>query len=385
MEIIDNSLCMSIKNKYSKLQCNHLKKFGDYCGVHSKCKNITRIDDIINNSTLTENSENNKFNLNQGLNVKTISTEDSSNKSDSEYNEDKINFETINENMKINEIRKFIKDNNLNISTRFSKNELLKKINEYKSSNCDYYSKINFIIIIQKYYRKYLIVRRYNCINTTDILTMQSKYNISEKYYIELTCENIKYCFDLRTLDQIIKENDNNDENIKNPYTLQPFSDNNLNYIKLRLNQIDNKFLEMKKIKLTEEQSIRQQCIDIFQKFNNLDNYTDYRWFLKLSIHELKILWKKAEDVWNYRCEIPYESKKKILKNINAFIYTYKLIDNINNKYKLQNIILSEFNRFVSEGTSNEDKKIGAMLMLTALVEVSPEAAEAMPHYIQVS
>ena len=53
----------AFKNKYSKLQCNHLKKFGDYCGVHSKCKNITRIDHLINNSTLTENSENNKFNL----------------------------------------------------------------------------------------------------------------------------------------------------------------------------------------------------------------------------------------------------------------------------------------------------------------------------------
>ena len=384
MEIIDNSLCMSVKNKNSKIQCNHSKKFGDYCGIHSKCKNIIRIDNIITSCTFIENIEEKKSNLNMGLNLKTITTEDFD-KSDFEYNKDKINFDSINDNTKINEIRKFIKDNNLNISTRFSKNELIKKINEYKSYNNDYYSKIKYIIIIQKYYRRYLMVRRYNCVNTTDILTMKSKYNISEKYYIELICEKIKYCFDLRTLDQILKENDNENENIKNPYTLQRFSDNNLNYIKLRLNQIDNKFLEIKKIKLTEEQSIRQQCIDIFQKFNNLDNYTDYRWFLKLSIYELKTLWKKAEDVWNYRCEIPYESKKNILKNINAFIYTYKLIDNINNIYKLQNIILSEFNRFVSEGKSNEDKKIGAMLMLTALVEVSPEAAEAMPHYIQVS
>ena len=64
--------------------------------------------------------------------------------------------------------------------------------------------------------------------------------------------------------------------------------------------KINKKSLELTKPHLTEEQKIRQYAIDVFHKFDSLDNYTDFRWFLNLTIHDLRNLWRKAEDVWNY-------------------------------------------------------------------------------------
>ena len=54
-------------------------------------------------------------------------------------------------------------------------------------------------------------------------------------------------------------------------------------------------------------------------------------------------------------------------------------------KLELQNVILNEFDSFVSLGETKDDKILGAMWMLTALVSVSSDAANAMPQYIQLN
>lgn len=54
---INALLCLSIKSKGSYIQCPHPKKQNsDFCGIHFKSKNITRIDKIINNSRLSINA-----------------------------------------------------------------------------------------------------------------------------------------------------------------------------------------------------------------------------------------------------------------------------------------------------------------------------------------
>ena len=48
--IINPLLCMSRKNNNTglNLQCTKKKKFGDYCGIHSKSFKILRIDELLN-------------------------------------------------------------------------------------------------------------------------------------------------------------------------------------------------------------------------------------------------------------------------------------------------------------------------------------------------
>ena len=52
-------------------------------------------------------------------------------------------------------------------------------------------------------------------------------------------------------------------------------------------------------------------------------------------------------------------------------------------KLKIQNIILDEFKRFITQGESVEECRTGALWMLTALVKVSPAQSEVMGWLIQ--
>ena len=67
-----------------------------------------------------------------------------------------------------------------------------------------------------------------------------------------------------------------------------------------------------------------------------------------------------------------------------AFRLHPNIIQNYVNKRYIKNILLDNFDRLISQGQTIDDKKLGAMLILTALVEVSSDAAFAMPAYIQV-
>jgi hypothetical protein len=60
------------------------------------------------------------------------------------------------------------------------------------------------------------------------------------------------------------------------------------------------------------------------------------------------------------------------------------MIKSIKSKIKLQNIILNDFSRLITEGIDREERKLGAIFILTGLVEVSHEASDALPHLIQV-
>jgi hypothetical protein len=123
---------------------------------------------------------------------------------------------------------------------------------------------------------------------------------------------------------------------------------------------------------------------DLFYRINMLDNYTDPLWFKHLSFTQLLTLYIKAEDIWNYRSNMNIESKKKIVNNGIAFNIPHHLLKTIKNYMKLQNIILDEFMRLITEGVDRDERKLGAILLLTALVEVSGDAANALPHLVQV-
>ena len=103
-----------------------------------------------------------------------------------------------------------------------------------------------------------------------------------------------------------------------------------------------------------------------------------------LNNYKLKKLYQAAEDIWNYRAQhLDMETKKKHIPNNDAFqmkvVDFYRLIDRV----EMQTIILNEFHKFITEGITIDERKTGAMWMLTALVEVSVDACNAMPWLLQ--
>ena len=153
-----------------------------------------------------------------------------------------------------------------------------------------------------------------------------------------------------------------------------------IDYLKKR-----NINVECEKSELSPEQEFQDKVVRVFHKFDMLDNYTDHRWFLYLSLDQLKKLYRACEDVWNFRAQLSPQNKAKIVHGGMAFHISLGKIFNFSHlrKRKLQNIILNEFDRFVTQGHDENERKLGAMLMLTALVEVSNDAAYALPQFVQ--
>ena len=123
---------------------------------------------------------------------------------------------------------------------------------------------------------------------------------------------------------------------------------------------------------------------DVFHQINMLDNYTNHMWFKNLNLHQLIELYIKSEDVWNYRSNMTIESKKKIVNNGVAFNIPIPVIKLYKSKSKIQHVLLDEFKRCINEGINRDEKKLGAILILTALVEVSYDASLALPYLVQL-
>ena len=89
---------------------------------------------------------------------------------------------------------------------------------------------------------------------------------------------------------------------------------------------------------MNEEQKFRNRMLMIFQQFDMLDNYTDFNWFANLDIIMLKKMYAICEDIWNYRAQLTFKSKKNIVYNGCAFTIHPNIIQTYHNKRSIQNI-----------------------------------------------
>jgi hypothetical protein len=383
MNHFNSNLCHSIKGKHNKNEqcCNKPKPNEKLCGVHLKSKNVIffckdlDIDKIFEKNIMIDD-----------IDIKDIDIKNIEDKEKISYTKEDL-FDNILQNkyLSVYNIRQSIKNCGLSkiINTKQSKPELIKAIKKVIESERYYVSNEKAIILIQSYFRRWLIFRRKICSNDSDILTFTDKYDIPDKYFYIFGDEstNKKYAYDIRTLLEII-----NSEYKSCPYTFRAFTNDEMETVSNHANRLIRHGikLEIEKQKLSPEEEVEMKMKDIFHQINMLDNYTNHTWFKNLNLYQLIELYIKVQDIWAYRSEISLEAKKKIIKNGIAFDIPIPIIKTFKTKIRLQNIILDEFNRFTTEGIDRDEKKLGAILVLTGLVEVSHEAAEALPHLIQI-
>lgn len=370
---INPRLCMSIKNKNSKIQCTRKRNHNsDYCGIHKRAKHIIRIDELLsidNTNVISDPMD---------IDTPIISKSEY-------YNENDILNKKIND-LRLSKLKKTFFHLNLKLKiSKIKKHDYYNALKKHFTTQIYYKDKLKHIITIQKYYRGYHVRKRSKCVNDTELYTGDSIYDIPIAYFTILRENGLIYGFDLRTVLKMIDINEKANKKITNPYTLNMIDFETLlkwDYEALLLRE-NNKSLMFDFDKKKVKYNVRQHMVDIFQEFDMLGNYTDYRWFEDLNMYFLKKLYKKCEDVWNYRAQIPNHIKRKIVKDGKAFDCNRSYINRMNNKTRLQKILLDEFERFVTEGETEDDKRLGVNLILTALVEVSIPAARALPHLVQ--
>ena len=382
MNNFNNNLCHSIKSKSDvSTQCCNKPKINEiFCGIHIKSKNV-----ILYKSN--NNSNNSAISINL-VDIKPLNIDMCiDNNIDQKIYEPTELFDKIlnNINLTVYNIRTSIKKSYLNklIDTKQSKQSLIQSLKKIIFRERFYLNNQYYIILIQSVFRRWIVQRRKLCCNDTDILTFTCKYEIPEIYFYIFKDKftKKKYAYDIRTLNEII-----NSDYPSCPYTFRNFTEEEKKEITLYKNQLIQCGInvDIEKKKLTIEEETDMLIKDVFYQINMLDNYTNHIWFKDLNINQLIHLYALMEDIWNYRSSMTLQSKKKIIKNGIIFNIPVHIIKHEKSLIRMQNILLNEFMRLINEGVDREEKKLGAILILTGLVEISHEAADALPHLIQI-
>ena len=379
MNVINPNLCLCRRSYKSKFQCKNKKKYGDYCGIHIKCyektgridrkskKQVNTIDDITLNNYMNYNihkmrmTDLKKLALKFNIYIKGIK------KKKQLYNTIICFFKCISKiSGSTNKINKLVKLQFI-IKTKYIQNIFgLPNIYRNLSNNS---IDINGDLIWSN-----------NDDNKKIINIALKAYDIFGFYE-----NNIGYCFTINAFEDNLKHY------TKNPYTTSSFSPQTLYNFKSRRKYIDknnnksNIISKKQNLHLDlNKQNIKYRTIRVFQKIDSLGNYTDYKWFLNLSINRLKLMYFFGKDIWNYQFTDINQKRKIILPNGVAFQENYTRINSYrqSQKEELQNLVLIQIEKLVTQGESDEYAKIGAWIVLTCLVKSSREAQRALPYYV---
>jgi hypothetical protein len=282
-------------------------------------------------------------------------------------------------NFKLDILRNTMEKYNLKFNMRIKKKELYFLLQEFLISVHDNKKNSVYIIKIQRWYRTMNLIRRLKCVNSHDFYIGNNKFEVSlSDVFIIKDISGHYYWFEINTFGNLLDTSET--DNIKNPYTLNVIDKYYIHKFQQKYSNIEfNITLD----DLNKDQLSRNRALSIFQKINKLDNYSDFNWFYNLSLSKLKKMYAVCEDIWNYRAQLPWTKKTQIVKDGMAFKIIPYVIQQYQSKDIIQNILLDDFDRLCSEGKTPDDKKLGAMLILTALVEVSYPASIAMPQYVQ--
>ncbi len=372
---------MSIRNKNDKSRCPYPSKDGVLCGVHQRAKNVqmyvqptadnpTSIPTLPLTPTPTPTPT-------LSINVASVGNSDGV---ESIVN---ISPNSLKPQKKVaKHVQKQVRD---------CEHECERE-RERSDSFDDILHKDRNVRKIQKWIRGIWRSRIARCCNESDFITFEKLADIPYPMIYFHHLENgIIQGYDIRSvilyIDQSLKENPT--KAIKNPFTCENFTNEDLMCIETRANvlKLSSANIKREEIPMNPEVEFQQYVLGIFQKMDFLDNYTNMDWFLNLTFSKLKKLYYAIIDIWTYRAQLPSEVKRRIVHNGFAFPVHNNVVermpDSAKNKRVLQKIILREFERFITEGATRDDRKLGCIFMLTGLVEVSPEAANALPQYVQ--
>ena len=286
--------------------------------------------------------------------------------------------------------------------------EICKHYNQKKSGNKPELIKkiFNFLYLshkilpIQKNYRRHLIrryckysgealLKRKQCINDTDILSLDNISTISFYQFFSFTDQdNNTYGFDLKCLANWLNKSKGNPTN---PYNRNTLSSDVLNAInkKIRLSKI-LQFPLLLTIQHTipkqHEQSYEFRILKVFQTIDELGNYTNPEWFLSLSRFQKTRFIRELYDIWFYRLDLTNEVRRNISPRGNPFrrfalniqVDIIAVSEEVLNKF-----ILSVMEEFIYYGSTDDYRNLGASYILTALTLVNNEVAVALPWLYQ--
>ena len=246
---------------------------------------------------------------------------------------------------------------------------------------------VDKLVKIQSYMRKCVVQKniknrgisvycRHLCNNSSDCSTLEDIKNIPNHLYFSFKSSSQYWGFHIYHSKELLKYSKSN------PYNTCDIEDSVINKFKKLIDKQKN--IEVEK-DVIDDPSIKlnQRCVKIFQIMDDLKQYTQCSWFLDLNILQLKELYKQLEDLWNYRINMSINEKKRYVKNGILFADKVQVINKVNSKIKLGNILLDNFEKLVTEGENSEFCTTGSLWILSGLTIVNKHARDALPWLYQ--
>lgn len=114
--------------------------------------------------------------------------------------------------------------------------------------------------------------------------------------------------------------------------------------------------------------------MEICSHLDSLGHITNPEWFLSLSTNEWRVLNNNISDIWIYRAQLPVEMRLAIGGRANLGFIRRGLSPGV-----VQRRVIDNIRRLIMRSHDREHQALGAIYVLIALTQVSPNAAEAMP------
>ena len=256
------------------------------------------------------------------------------------------------------------------------KSRLLKKLTLLKSAYI-----IETAYIKWKYKCFVKLQGRYSKNNSTDFYNLDNIVDIPIQQLFFIKNDKYNFAFHLESIERLLLT-----KNIENPYTRKKI--NLEDQIRFKKISILAKFLQIpyksEQQKLTAQQKLDFNILDIFQKIEALGFLVNPQWFKELSLANTIIFLRELYDIWNYRANLSQLVKQEIsppfgnpfsVIQINS-IHHKNLID-------LKTLSILILNKLVNPLSNDSNKYLGACYILQALTLVSPNAAISLPWLYQ--
>jgi hypothetical protein len=245
---------------------------------------------------------------------------------------------------------------------------------------------------IQLFWRRRIPFRRYRlqgpAVNAMDLATNQTELyslepiNLIPKVYVMSFADDRKsiWVFDTRTLVHSMATGFPS----QNPYTRDELTEIAKARIHERITWLRSRkyhTLHVNTDTLTPEQIWNQAVLDIFLKIEALGYYVSCDWYHALSIQDHATFYKRLYILWEHRLGLTRAEKEKIVPGHNLIrLFRYDATDLLEKSrawWAKKNLALME--AFITRGEDKEQRKMGTMYVLMALVQVSRAAATALP------
>lgn len=292
------------------------------------------------------------------------------------------------EKYRIVELKNIAKKYKLKVSGK--KSELINRI-------YDFLSTYKSAQVIQSAFKGYLVRKfmelhgpcitlkmRSKCVNDTDFMTLDSieelKYNQIFTYKDQ---KGFYYAFDICSIYNLFKIQNNP----FNPYTRDKLNSDILDDIKtlVRYSRIlkipINLDLEDSTKDITNPDDLMKIKIEkIFQKMDELGNYTNSDWFSMLNRDQLIRYFRELYDIWVYRAQLNIETKREICPPYgNPFSGINIQTLHLKNDAIIKQSIIDIMEVMVFSGINDSAKSLGVYYVLASLTLVNQQAAQALP------